>query len=158
MAKAIDDCLFCGANPCECNKPVNPAKSTAKRRPAVERVPAGSAATDNKRDAVTAGPVPAQPVPVQEQAKQPVKIPTRKPASKPVAERTIPQPRARPDLSTIKNLRSEEEEEFRRAVTIIVTTFDCLPEDLKNNRQFIDLPSWKIDAIAWRQRRRDASH
>ena len=58
----------------------------------------------------------------------------------------------RPNLSTIRSVKSDDDLEFERAITVLAAADLLHYEHLMEYRQVIDLPPHKIDAMIWRQR------
>lgn len=59
---------------------------------------------------------------------------------------------ARPNLSTIRSVKSADDLEFERAITVLAAADLLHYEHLIEYRQVIDLPPHRIDAMIWRQR------
>lgn len=121
----IDECMFCERIPCQCGRPARPDKSSR----------AGSTKTDRPTRSPSRNDA--------EPSRPPVKIPRAATATdyRPVvAARTIP---------VVRQVISEDDLELRRALTVLAEIISA--EDLEANRHMIDLPSWKVDALIWKQ-------
>lgn len=132
----IDECLFCESLPCVCGKPKNPSKP--KRAAAAEpasnsSVPRAVRPPRSPRPAASDG---------NDVQKLPVKIPNR------AAPSSVPQP----TRAAVREIRSQEETDLRMALTALADAGLLCADDLEANRKLIDLPSWKVDALIWRQR------
>lgn len=101
----------------------------------------------NKRSARKSTGAPAKP--------KAVALPPRKPVGAPVTS-TVPvvepepQPRARFNPSSVRNIRSEEDLMHRRAITVLVNAGLIDVDYLDAHRREIDLPDWQIDALIWK--------
>lgn len=61
------------------------------------------------------------------------------------------EPELRSKTQQVRQYRSQEETELRIALTVLADAELLCPEDLERERERIDLPSWRIDALIWRQ-------
>jgi hypothetical protein len=158
----VDDCLFCEQRPCACNKPARPER---KSRPT--RIPvAGAGSPDPERDA---GPVrqvgSARTTYAEPKVKVPVRIPNTVPSSVLTPIPAWRPARVNPEngepetpgllepqlTKQVRQFRSQEETELRAALTVLADAELLCAEDLERERERIDLPSWRIDALIWKQ-------
>ena len=122
----VEECMFCERLPCECNKKVKPkpaAKSAPKKAPPTT---------------VTDSVAPAQnPV-------SPVKIPS---AAKSAVQSTPP---AQKSSVQFTSARTDERALERYALTVLAESEILAADSLREIRDRLDLPSWKIDALIWK--------
>jgi hypothetical protein len=114
-----DECMFCGGNPCECNKPSKPTR--------IRKVPTGET------------PAVAPPA---KRLRPPAKVPHAATVRSPAPAQRTPAP--------VKQYRTEEEQQWRRAITIIAESGLIGEDELTKHRASINLPPWKIDALIWK--------
>lgn len=119
-----DVCMFCDQLPCRCGKP--PREPKAPRAPKTE---------------------PSRPTFKQPVQQIPVKVPSKVPGGVQAVKIDRPQPVA----PVIKEIRSQEEVDMRNALTALADAELLCAEDLAKHKAMIDLPSWRIEALIWRQ-------
>lgn len=76
-------------------------------------------------------------------------IPTKSPV--PTKSRKPTTTIATPDFTQIKQIRSEEDQAFRNALTALADADLLHRDELVRHRGMIDLPSTRIDLMIWRQ-------
>lgn len=127
----VDDCMFCGNNPCDCNKPSKPERA--------QKIPRATKPT-------VVVELPAEAVaPAIKSVRPPARVPNRVPLCK-----REPAQRVQPKTPTVKQFRTEDEKEWRRALTVIALSGLIGEDELTKHRDSFDLPSWKIDALIWK--------
>lgn len=120
----VDTCMFCNRAPCACN--AKPIKTSVKK----------------------VAPNPTMPAkPKLEPKLEPKPIPA------PPSRSAVPQPRkeVRPNLSGIRAIRSKDEEELARAITVLAEAGLLHRDELIRHRIMIGLPKHRVDALIWRQ-------
>lgn len=126
----FDTCMFCNQLPCSCSKKT-PVKKTPKSRVAK---PAAAA--------VTTTPQPIAPEP--KRTVTPIRVTS--PPRRPIANLN-----SRPDHSAIRSVKSDDERELARAITVLANAGLLHKSELARHRKLIDLPAWRVDALIWKQ-------
>lgn len=127
----VDECMFCGFAPCACNKPAKPVATTKEVKAPQPKAPRANLPTTHN-PGISPSPV-APPIREVRQAGVP----------------GLPAASA-PKTLHVKQYRSTEEEQWRRAITLIATVLGLSEADLVKHRDSLDLPDWKIEALIWR--------
>lgn len=131
----IDDCIFCECRPCRCVELVRPGRKAA------QRVPSSAVVRESRPPAAPDAHAPTTPKLIAKRLKPP-SAPTS------VAVLEAPLVKTRPE---VRDIRSQEETDLRMALTALADAELLCAEDLVRERNRIELPKWRIDALIWRQ-------